>query len=109
MSNIKLVRLVTGEVLVGHVQDDDQNNPIALTDIRIEHPFIIGIQPLPDGNMTVNLVPYLPFSEDSTFDIHFQNILHISNPNKGLADKVAGMIATARSGLLLPNKPKLLT
>jgi hypothetical protein len=105
MSNIKLVRLVTGEVLVGHVQDYDPN----LADIRIEHPFIIGIQPLPDGNMTVNLVPYLPFSEDSTFDIHFQNILHVSNPNKGLADKVAGMIATARSGLLLPNKPKLLT
>lgn len=113
MSDIKIVRLVTGEVLVGKfeqfIQTVGKFEQIAQSSYRLIHPFLIGIQPAPNGNVTVNLVPYLPFTDDDVFDINADMVIHINDANKGLAEKVNSMIASARSGLVLPNKPTLLT
>jgi len=99
MANIKLIRLVTGEVLVGEFHETGQKNSFVLS-----KPLLLGLAPGTNGQLTVNMMPYMPFSKDESYSFDMQHVMHVFDPNKQLADEFVRLTAK----VFVPNKPQLI-
>lgn len=74
MSNIKCVRLVAGEEVIGEVTD--------LNDaVTIKNPAAIHLVPRQDGQVGIGLHPWLPYSEDESFLISKDKVVTTHNPS----------------------------
>jgi hypothetical protein len=99
MSNIKIVRLLTGEDLLCKVL------PSFGEVVRIENPVRIIVMPMdprmqhdPKRAPQVALAPYAEFSSDKEFTIDKSHVVCIMEPVKEFAAQYQAMF----SGLILP-------
>lgn len=98
MSNIMGFQLVGGQDLIGDVSGlDDPSCAI----IRVEKPAAVGMMGGQNGQMNVGLMPWIPFSEDESFDIPKRNIVVYYVPNEELRNHYNRMFG---SGLIVPSK-----
>jgi len=99
MNNIKLVRLITGEVLAGTYEETGSSS------FRIKNPLLLGIAPDPaTGKLIVTMMPYMPFSKDEQYDFNNQHVLGIFDPTDDLAREVH----SKTSKIFVPSKPQLI-
>lgn len=71
MVNIKILRTVAGEEIIGELLSDDEDV------IRIKNPCQIGLAMNQSGQPSLNMQRLLPFSPDTEVDIFKRNLLFI--------------------------------
>ena len=69
MSKIKLFHLINGEEIVGEVQDSSNETH------TIKNPCIIGIVPTQTGQVTLNMQPWLLFSDTKSVTLKDAHVL----------------------------------
>ena len=69
MNNIKLLRLTTGEEIVGEVQESASGTH------AIKNPCAIGLIPTQTGQVTLNMQPWLLFSDTKSVTIKDSHVL----------------------------------
>ena len=79
MSNIQIVKLTTGEDLIGDVSEDKIDDRGFLV---IDKPAIIMIMPKPgsETNYTVGLAPYAPFAKNHKVPIFPAHVVSVYDP-----------------------------
>lgn len=98
MSNIKLLVLSNGQVLIGTV-----NKTVSL--ITIDKPLALALQMTQDGRLNVQMMDYLPIAASEKFEFTANHVMTIAEPQ-------ASLVQTYRqkmSGLVLPEGPQLIT
>jgi hypothetical protein len=93
---VVMVRLITGEVLIGFIVKD--SNPAVLV---LESASLIAMQYTQDGKVNVNMVPYIPFSKENKFVFSMGHVLNVMSASDGLEEKFRSM----HSPILTPPKP----
>lgn len=99
MSEVKLLKLVTGEEVIAKITENRENNSY-----KLENPIKIGI--VPNGNnVGIAMVELTPFSKDKEFYINFDKVIFVCNPIDEIKNKyLAPSLATGPgNGLILPN------
>jgi hypothetical protein len=93
-ANVKILRLVTGEELLGEVLD--LNNTL-----QIKNPVRIVVMPnkLDPKTPNVGFAPWAEFSEDKSFDLDKSHIIAIINPIKEFVNQYNSMFG----GLVVPS------
>lgn len=94
--DVVMLRLLTGEVIMGFVVKD--TNPAI---IMIESPVLLAMQYTPDGQLNVNMVPYIPFTKENKFVFSMGHVLNVMEPNDGLEQTYRNKF----SPILTPPKP----
>ena len=81
MSNIQIVKLTTGEDLIGDVTESEIDGRGFLV---IDKPAIIMMMPKPgsDTDFGVGLAPYAPFSKDHKVPVFPQHVVSVYDPGK---------------------------
>lgn len=103
MSNVKIVKLITGEELLAEVTDTSATLPL-----KIKNPVRIILMPnkLDPKTPQVGLAPWAEFSEEKTFSIDKSHILCIMTPIKEFVQQYksmfGGIIPAAQSKLVMP-------
>ena len=79
MSNIQIVKLTTGEDLIGDVTESEIDGRGFLV---IDKPAIIMMMPKPgsDTDFGVGLAPYAPFSKEHKVPVFPQHVVSIYDP-----------------------------
>ena len=82
-TNIQIVKLTTGEDLIGDVSEDKIDDRGFLV---IDKPAIIMIMPKPgsDTDFGVGLAPYAPFSKEHKVPIFPQHVVSIYDPGNDI-------------------------
>jgi len=96
MSNIKIIRLQSGEDVITKVKSEDSDS------VTLHKPF--GLYPVP-GQQRVGLTPYAPFTDDNDITIPKQWIVTRTNAKKEIADHYSKIT----TGLVSTSGPKLIT
>lgn len=100
VENVKCVRLATGEVLLGNVVETSMPDTLI-----IENPLLLAMAPDPSGRLMINMMDYMPFSDDRTYSFDRYHILNVFEPNKGLKNqfiqKQTGLVLNS-GGILKP-------
>ena len=101
--NIKLMRLSTGEDLIGDVTGTFTKNQGTgvKTGITVENPCIVYITQTQTGGHNVGLTRWMPYADNKTFEIDDNFIVTIAEPAADLAkqyDQVFG------SGIIVPQQ-----
>jgi hypothetical protein len=102
-ANVKILRLVSGEELLGEVTD---SSPIP-TSVIIKNPVRIVVMPNKVDPKTPNVgfAPWAEFSDDKTFTIDKSHIIAIINPIKEFVNQyntMFGGLVVPSSNLILP-------
>jgi hypothetical protein len=86
--NIKVVRLVSGEELIGEWNDEKTiiNNPVVMVPVAKDQ---LGFQ------------PWIPYSDDEDVQLKDQHIMTVLTPDKKLQDEYNKVYG---SGLILPGE-----
>jgi len=86
--NIKVVRLVSGEELIGEWNDEKTiiNNPVVMVPVAKDQ---LGFQ------------PWIPYSDDEDVQLKDQHIMTVLTPDKKLQDEYNKVYG---SGLILPTE-----
>lgn len=104
MSNVKLVRFLTGEEVLAVVEE----KTIGLqTKVLLKNPIRIVIMPSRDKTSpTIGLAPWIEFSDDKEISVDSAHILAIVNPIKEFVEQykqTTSKILTPTKNLLLPS------
>ena len=92
MSEVKIVRMGTGEEMIGKVT----NNGDSCT---IKNPAII----IPAGEGKIGLAPYLPYADiEDGLEVHMNHIMFIAKPMKEFVNEYN---AAFGSGIVVPTGP----
>tara|TARA_B100000927_G_scaffold281117_1_gene266332 strand:+ start:1070 stop:1420 length:351 start_codon:yes stop_codon:yes gene_type:complete len=99
MSNIQIVKLTTGEDLIGDVTESEIDGRGFLV---INKPAIIMMMPKPgsDTDFGVGLAPYAPFSKDHKVPIFPAHVVSIYDPGKEMLNSYNSKYG---SGLVQPD------
>ena len=82
MSNVSGLQLINGQDLIGVVEGLDDRG---CETIRLSKPAAIAMMPGSSGNqMSVGLLPWIPFADEDAFDIPRRNILVTYTPSTDL-------------------------
>jgi hypothetical protein len=86
--NIKVVRLVSGEELIGEWNDEKTiiNNPVVM---------------VPVAKDQLGFSPWIPYSDDEDIQLKDQHIMTVLTPDKKLQDEYNKVYG---SGLILPTE-----
>jgi hypothetical protein len=96
--NIKLVKLLNGEEIIGEVQDSTNT-------INIKNPLRIVIMPsMSEQVPKIGFSPWAPFSKDTEFSIDKSNIITIMNP----IDEFLSQYKQSFSQIVTPTQSKLI-
>ena len=81
MANIQIVKLTTGEDLIGDITEEEIDGRGFLL---IKKPAIIMIMPKPgsETDYTVGLAPYAPFAKDHKVPIFPAHVVSVYDPGK---------------------------
>jgi hypothetical protein len=88
MMATKLIRLVTGEMLMAGFEASEDI-------VTLKKPAMIVMV---DKN-SVGMVPWIPFSDEDSVEIAGDKIMYVTNPNKELANEYSMNFG---SGLVMP-------
>jgi hypothetical protein len=98
MDNLKILKLVTGEEVVGEIKDESVNS------IRIENPCVLGIGMAPTGKATLQMQPMLLFSEQKVVELKKEHILYsvsVATEIKNKYNEIYGSgIVVAKSSII---------
>ncbi len=101
--NVKIVRLVTGEDIMGEVTDASATMPILIKDpVRI----VVLPNKLDPKTPQVGFAPWAEFSDDKSFSIDKSKIVCIMTPIKEFVQQYktmfGGIVPVAQSKLIMP-------
>ena len=91
---IKLVRLITGEVLIGYVKPNGNFSSFVTSPLLI----VAQVDPRDANRISIQMMPYMMFSKDETFEFNQGNILNVCNPAEGLEAEYR----SKTSGIIIP-------
>ena len=96
MSNVKLLRLKSGEDIIADVTLVDTEDTI-----KIENPaMLMPTGQSQGGHMQMGFGPWAPFSDDKSFEIPRDWLVYISKPNKDLLNQYNSVFG---SGIVVPD------
>lgn len=86
--SIQILKLITGEELIGKivVQDD--------AGIVIDNPANIHMAPTQDSRMQLYLIPYAPYAETDQFTLKTEHVIMQYEPNTDLLNKYNHMFGS---------------
>lgn len=97
--DIKLVRLITGEVIIAYYNLDKVNLSFSLY-----KPLLIGMSMDQYGNPQVNMIEYMPMAKNDTFYFQMDHLLNEAEPQEQLANfyrqKTSGLVTPAANQLV---------
>jgi hypothetical protein len=101
--NVKIVRLVTGEDIMGEVTDSSATMPISIKDpVRV----VVLPNKLDPKTPQVGFAPWAEFSDDKSFSIDKSKIVCIMTPIKEFVQQYktmfGGIIPAPQSKLIVP-------
>tara|TARA_A200000159_G_scaffold83484_1_gene77217 strand:+ start:743 stop:1057 length:315 start_codon:yes stop_codon:yes gene_type:complete len=104
MKNIKIMRLQTGEDIIGEVEEGEV--------VSIKKPFtIIPMQSQPGKPVQLVLTPWMPYTDDRTLTIDCSKVITIATPKPDILKSYEHNISeiiTSKPGLITEtNLPKL--
>lgn len=88
-SDIKLVRLSTGEEVIGRIRETE--NTVAIVD---------GILLVPAGEGKMGMIPFVPYSDGSDVVVNREHVMFITNPG----DQLKAQIVKMTSGIEIPTE-----
>lgn len=104
MTNVRGVRLLSGEDLIGDL--DEQALDAGL--LFVNKPLQIVMGPGPNGQMSIGLAPFIPFKKGTRLDLPAQSILFVYDINEDLVKaytQATSGIVLANAGDLPPERP----
>jgi len=106
MTDVKLLRLTTGEDIVAEVTNQEySDNDKTVT--RIKKPFVlIPMAQNPGASQESKLYfsPFIPFAENDEFDIKEENIITVNEPKTDIRDNYLNYI-----GAIVPVEKKIIS
>jgi len=96
--NLRLIRLITGEDVVGDLTIEGDN-------YRIENPVVLGLAMAPNGKANLQIQPMLIFSEQKVISVKNSHVLYdvtVATEIKNRYNEVYG------SGIVVPPKQSLI-
>lgn len=96
--NVKLVRLSTGEDMIGDLKNNDVNG------VLIENPCIVYLSQNPNnpsGPANLGMTRWMPYADNKEFLIDSKFIVTIAEPAEELAKQYDQVFGT---GLIVPDK-----
>lgn len=106
MKNIKIMRLQTGEDIIGEVEESQGL-------VTIKKPFtIIPMQSQPGKPVQLVLTPWMPYTDDKELSIDDSKVITIATPKpdilKSYEHNISEIIGVQKPGLITEtNLPKL--
>lgn len=98
-NSVMLIRLTTGEEVIGRIKDSQDDNHITVT-----KPYMIAIQPGPDGKPVLMMMPYLMLSDET--EVVFLRSAVVCQPygaNKQVSDEYIKKTSGIAVASQLPN------
>lgn len=78
MANIKIVRMMNGEELIGELTTDNA------TFFKLKNVAVVHMVPSERGNMSIALIPFAPYAEESEFAFDTAHRTTTFSPNTDL-------------------------
>ena len=99
MSNIQIIKLTTGEDLIGGVSDTEIDGKVFLV---IDKPALIMMMPKPgnENEFGVGLAPYAPFAKDAKVPVFPAHVVSLYDPSKEMLNSYNKQFG---SGLIQPD------
>jgi len=101
MKNVKIIRLATGEDVIGDIEVTD-------TEVKVKKSFVlIPRQQAPGQPVQLMLSPWQPYTDDAEITVDKDKVITMINPKKDISDNYA----ENTSGLIkaTPSQSKLIT
>ena len=100
MSNIQIVKLTTGEDIMGDVESQEVEGKEGF--LLINKPAIIMMMPKPgsDTDFGVGLAPYAPFAKDAKVPVFPAHVVSLYDPSKEMLNSYNKQFG---SGLIQPD------
>ena len=100
MANVKIIRFITGEEIIGKIVSDDEK------EIEGENPFRIVVVPskTDPSNPTVGFAPYIQWTDEKVLTFNLEHVTTIVNPVAEFVNQYNGMFG----GIVVPNS-KIIT
>jgi len=106
MTDVKLLRLTTGEDIVAEVTNQEYaDNDKTVTTIK--KPFVLipmGQNPGASQESKLYFSPFIPFAENEEFDIKEENIITVNEPKTDIRDNYLNYI-----GAIVPVEKKIIS
>jgi len=101
MSDIKLFQFVTGENVIGEV---DETFHLNSAQINLINPLFVMAQQTEDGkSVQIQLMPYSNLAEGNEIKVNFKNIVWTAEPEVKLLNQYQGIF----SKIITPPEPKV--
>lgn len=104
MSDVRLIRLLNGEDIIGNVTKVDNG------DLTVLNPVKVALHPpkTAGGQAGVALVPYCPFSDEKTYTFNREHIIFAVVPviefvNHYNTQFGTGLVVPSNNKIILPN------
>jgi hypothetical protein len=109
-----LIRLATGEVLLGFMKISDIREPSSpqVMPLQLHEPMMVGMAMDQQGRMKVNMMEYIPFSKDRVFTFQHHHVMGIMTPSDEMSQQFRDYVITAnarKAGIVTPIKPGIIT
>ena len=91
MTDVKLLRLTTGEDIVAEVTNQEYADNVK-TVTTIKKPFVLipmAQNPSASQESKLYFSPFIPFAENEEFDIKEENIITVNEPKKDIRGNIA--------------------
>lgn len=75
MANVKIVRLMNGEELMGELTNDNA------TYFKLKNVAFVQVMPSQSGNFTIGLLPFAPYAEETEFSFDTNHRTTMFSPN----------------------------
>ena len=106
MTDVKLLRLTTGEDIVAEVTNQEYaDNDKTVTTIK--KPFVLipmGQNPGASQESKLYFSPFIPFAENEEFDIKEENIITVNEPKTDIRDNYLNYV-----GAIVPVEKKIIS
>jgi len=99
---VAAIRLNTGEVLVGYMEDMSPGVMIMRDLMSIE------ARPGAGGQMSLGLGPFIPFCADSTFSILTNSVQMMFTLDASIVENYKSIIKRLKTGLIVPEEKKII-
>ncbi len=100
MANLRILKLTTGEEIVGDIVEENSDM------YRIENPCVLGIGMNPQGKASLQMQPLLIFSEQKVVQIQVIHVLYnvtVAQEIKNKYNEIYG------SGIVIPPQSKIIS
>jgi hypothetical protein len=93
ISGVKIIKLITGEELIGDISQSGDN-------VSVRGPATVHLVPGERGTMSVAMVPFAPYAEESAFMFNLQHIMTVYTPGVELLNQYSQRFG---SGIVVAN------